>query len=120
MEASHNEAPGVGKLFLSAHETERVVVVCYVPEHHQAEIAAQDWIAAAVTGMDIEYPEGAPTAGKVIGICKADPQKNLYAIKMKDQVITQGINWLKEKKLFPVEDDDDDDVVYGDDAIGSF
>eukprot|EP01066_Platyproteum_vivax_P006409 Platyproteum_vivax@DN2207_c0_g1_i1.p1 len=115
---SHNEAPLIGKLFLSASDTTKVALVCFVPEEKQAEVSAIDWLHEASKGLEGKFLE--ESKGYSVYYAEANPDKGLYAIKMKDQAINQGLGFLKAKGLFPDDDDSDDDIVYGDDEIGSF
>merc|ERR1719158_2353478 len=48
---------------------------------------------------------------------KNDADKGLFVLKLKDSAISESINYLKSKGLFPdkVDDSDDDEFVFGDD-----
>jgi len=45
----------------------------------------------------------------------ADPDTNVFPIKVKDDVINKGYQMLTEKKLVMPDDEDDDEMVFGDD-----
>merc|ERR1719387_1826723 len=47
---------------------------------------------------------------------KNDADKGLFVLKLKDSAISESINFLKSKGLFPDKvEDSDDDYVFGDD-----
>merc|ERR1711937_699682 len=47
---------------------------------------------------------------------KNDADKGLFVLKLKDSAISESINYLKSKGLFPDKvDDSDDEYVFGDD-----
>merc|ERR1711988_1189850 len=78
------------------------------------ELKADQWakdIVKALGGGDILYSDG--TTAKVE--IKNDPEKGLFVLKLKDNAITESINYLKSKGLFPDKNDDSDsDYVFGD------
>eukprot|EP00916_Digyalum_oweni_P016177 GHVL01026529.1.p1 GENE.GHVL01026529.1~~GHVL01026529.1.p1 ORF type:complete len:181 (+),score=50.68 GHVL01026529.1:47-544(+) len=117
MDGAQEESKDVGKMFVSASEMEQLVVIAYIPES-KTEIDINEWLKAATESLGAVEHAKKPT--QITMIAKADSTKELFPIKMKDQLINQSIAFLKEKKVFPEMDDDDDDIVYGDDAIGSF
>merc|ERR1719277_2344837 len=51
---------------------------------------------------------------------KNDPDSGLFVLKLKDSAISESINYLKGKGLFPDKaDDSDDEFVFGDDDFPS-
>merc|ERR1719272_917541 len=49
-----------------------------------------------------------------------DPEKGMFIMKLKDNAITESINLLKSKGLFPDKiEDSDDDFIWGDDDFPS-
>ena len=47
-----------------------------------------------------------------------DSEKGLFVLKLKDSAITESINFLKSKGLFPDKiEDSDDEFIFGDDAF---
>jgi len=49
-----------------------------------------------------------------------DPDKNLFVLKLKDSAISESINFLKSKGLFPDKvDDSDDEFIFGDEDFPS-
>jgi len=51
---------------------------------------------------------------------KNDADKGLFVLKLKDSAISESINYLKSKGLFPDKtDDSDDEMVFGDDDFPS-
>merc|ERR1712232_1117365 len=53
------------------------------------------------------------------GFVKADSDKNVFPLKIREPMILEANNFLRKKGLFPEDDDDDDDYVFGDDDFPS-
>ena len=57
----------------------------------------------------------------LFAVIKADPSASRFTLKMRDEVLTDAIVFLRSKGVFPEADSDsDDDVCYGDDFFGAF
>ena len=51
-------------------------------------------------------------------VIENDSDKGLFVLKLKDSAITESINFLKSKGLFPDKiEDSDDEFIFGDDAF---
>lgn len=107
----------IGKMIFSAG-AKQLIMVAYVPPEKQAKVDAGVWMAdvcEAVGGKVV----GSPSAGFAMGEADGDFDKSKFPIKMKDEALAAGINYLKSKGCFPdtADNDDDDDVAFGDDAF---
>jgi hypothetical protein len=107
----------VGKLLFTQSD-KAVAIMTYVPKAKQGQIKANEWLSHVVKQMgaaDVKIEERSTATNATVAIeCNAD--KGLFAIKMKDAAIQEGINYLKERGLFPDKDDDEEDeMVFGDD-----
>ena len=109
----------IGKVIIGeSEEKKQVCLVCYISEDN-AKVSAKDWIQGVLDtelggGMCGEIQPGA-TDLYCTAICKEDPEKGYYFLKMKDTALTAAITWIKDKGLFPDEDSDDDDENYSGD-----
>jgi len=107
----------IGKMIFSAG-TEQLAVVAYVPEAKQAELSCEEWLKA-VLGT---FGGGVLDVAKDIctGTVKANGDKNVFPLKIREPMILEANNFLRKKGLFPDDDgDDDDDYVFGDDDFPS-
>jgi len=62
------------------------------------------------------------SAGKEFstGIVKANSDKGVFPLKIREPMILEANNFLRKKGLFPDNDsDDDDEMVFGDDDFPS-
>jgi len=106
----------VGKMLVSPdQENSKLALVAYCPPAKQGVLKADQWMkdmVKALGGGDIVFSD-ATTAKMEI---KNNADKGLFVLKLKDSAITESINYLKGKGLFPDnKDDDDSDYVFGDD-----
>merc|ERR1719247_2630946 len=101
---------------LFSYGTDRVGVVVYVPTELQDRVAADVWATKIVESMGGEL-KGKATAKLAKGFVLGDAAKELYPIKMKDELLKASITFLQEIGVFPDKDDDDsdDEMVFGDD-----
>merc|ERR1719359_1444184 len=101
---------------LFSYGPDRVGVVCYVPKELQDRVTADVWAAKIVESMGGEI-KGKATAKLAKGFVLGDAAKELYPIKMKDELLKKSITFLQEIGVFPDKDDDDsdDEMVFGDD-----
>merc|ERR1712100_1000715 len=107
----------IGKTVFSAG-TERLAVVAYVPEEKVGALNCEEWLKATLQNFQ----------GKVIstgknvctGEVKADGDKGVFPLKIREPMILEANNYLRKKGLFPDNDsDDDDEMVFGDDDFPS-
>merc|ERR1712072_1263584 len=91
----------IGKMIISKDQGDsKLALVAYVPPSKQKEFAASFWmetILEKLGGGEIVYKDAA-TAKAVI---ENDGDKGLFVLKLKDSAITESINLLKERGLFP-------------------
>eukprot|EP00406_Dinophysis_acuminata_P013322 CAMPEP_0179226948 /NCGR_PEP_ID=MMETSP0797-20121207/9071_1 /TAXON_ID=47934 /ORGANISM="Dinophysis acuminata, Strain DAEP01" /LENGTH=348 /DNA_ID=CAMNT_0020933981 /DNA_START=84 /DNA_END=1130 /DNA_ORIENTATION=- len=108
----------VGKMIFSAG-AEQLAVVAYVPEAKQAELSCAEWIQAVVGAQGGEVLSTAKDV--CVGRVKADSDKGVFPLKIREPMILEANNFLRKRGLFPEDDGDDDDeeYVYGDDDFPS-
>jgi len=108
----------IGKMIFSAG-AEQLAVVAYVPEAKQAELSCAEWIQAVVGAQGGEVLSTAKDV--CVGRVKADSDKGVFPLKIREPMILEANNFLRKKGLFPEDDGDDDDeeYVYGDDDFPS-
>jgi len=105
----------IGKMLISKNqEDSKLALVAYFPPSKHEELKADQWmkeLLAALGGGEMVFGD-AYTAKAVI---ENDADKGLFVLKLKDSAITESINYLKGKGLFPDKvDDSDDEYVFGD------
>merc|ERR1719359_2262557 len=107
----------IGKMIISKNQEDtKLAMVAYCPPSKHDELKAEDWmkdILKTLGGGELLFGD-AFTAKATI---ENDADKGLFVLKLKDSAITESINYLKAKGLFPdkADDTDDDDFVMGDD-----
>merc|ERR1712176_1503264 len=106
----------IGKMLISKNQEDtKLAMVSYCPPSKHAELTAEQWmkdILETLGGGDLQFGD-AYTAKAVI---ENDADKGLFVLKLKDSAISESINYLKTKGLFPDKtDDSDDDFIMGDD-----
>jgi hypothetical protein len=102
----------VGKMLVSPdQENTKVALVAYCPPAKQGVLTAEEWMkdmVKALGGGEILFSDSTTAKLEI----KNDPDKGLFVLKLKDSAITESINYLKSKGLFPdAKDDDDSDYV---------
>merc|ERR1712003_486023 len=106
----------IGKMIFSAG-VDQLAVVAYVPTDKQKELSCEEWLKTVLDtqGGKIEKK------GKDLctGFVKADSDKNVFPLKIREPMILEANNFLRKKGLFPEDDDDDDEYVFGDDDFPS-
>jgi len=106
----------VGKMFISKDQGDTLLsLVAYCPPSKHAELKADQWmkdILEKLGGGEVIFGDAYTAKAQV----KNDPEKGLFVMKLKDSAITESINYLKSKGLFPDKtDDSDDEFIFGDD-----
>lgn len=112
------------KALCSAGEKSLIMYV-HVPADHKkilpegvGETNAKEWAEAMLQGMGPKA-KIIETKGDFTKVeCPADPDANLFPLKMRDAAIGQGFAFLKKKNLV-LDQDSDDDVDYGEMAAGA-
>merc|ERR1712151_1037315 len=106
----------IGKMIFSAG-VDQLAVVAYVPTDKQKELSCEEWLKTVLDtqGGKVEKK------GKDLctGFVKADSDKNVFPLKIREPMILEANNFLRKKGLFPEDNDDDDDYVFGDDDFPS-
>merc|ERR1712113_1148115 len=95
----------IGKMIFSAG-SEQLAVVAYVPEAKQDVLSCEEWLQIVLDSQ----------AGQVIskgkdvssGVVKANADKGIFPLKIREPMILEANNFLRKKGLFPDNDDDDD------------
>lgn len=107
----------IGKMIFSAG-TEQLAVVAYVPEAKQGELSCEEWLQKVLG----EFNGKVESVAKDIctGCVKANPDKGVFPLKIRETMILAANNFLRSKGLFPEDNDsDDDEMVFGDDDFPS-
>merc|ERR1712084_18508 len=106
----------IGKMVFSAG-TEQLAVVAYVPEDKQGELSCEEWLAQVLS----LFSGTVETKGKDVssGFVKANADKGIFPLKIREPMILEANNFLRKKGLFPEDDSDDDEMVFGDDDFPS-
>mmetsp|Transcript_93100 Transcript_93100/g.287293 ORF Transcript_93100/g.287293 Transcript_93100/m.287293 type:complete len:207 (+) Transcript_93100:64-684(+) len=106
----------IGKMLFSAG-TEQLAVVAYVPKAKRKELDCAEWLKAV---LDTQSGEVVSKAAAVsTGCVKANAEKGIFPLKIRESMIVEANNFLRKRGLFPEEDDDDDEMVFGDDDFPS-
>merc|ERR1712160_178340 len=93
--------------------TEQLAVAAYVPADKQKDLSCEEWLQKVLGsqgGVII-------TKGKEVstGFVKANGDKGIFPLKIREPMILEANNFLRKKGLFPEDNsDDDDDMVFGD------
>jgi len=107
----------VGKTIFSAG-TEQLAIIAYVPEAKQGELSCEEWLKNTLSIFQGEIL----TTGKDIctGRVKADGDKGIFPLKIREAMILEANKFLRKRGLFPEDNDsDDDEMVFGDDDFPS-
>jgi len=110
----------IGKMLISKDlEDSKLAVVTYCPPSKHDELKADQWmkdVLETLGGGEMVFGD----AYTAKGLIQNDADKGLFVLKLKDSAITESINYLKGKGLFPDKtDDSDDEMVFGDDDFPS-
>merc|ERR1712125_239805 len=106
----------IGKMIFSCG-TDQLAVVAYVPEAKHKELNCAEWLEAVLKSQGGKVE----TKGKDIssGAVKANSDKGVLPLKIREPMILEANNFLRKKGLFPEDDSDDDEMVFGDDDFPS-
>merc|ERR1712048_920440 len=96
---------------------EQLAVAAYVPAAKQAELEGKEWLQTVLNLFGGEVV----VDGKTIcqGVVKADGNKGIFPLKIREPMILEANNFLRKRGLFPEDDSDDDEMVFGDDDFPS-
>lgn len=113
-------ASGLSKCLFSACD-EKLLIYIHFPEDNIKELGTnkEDWAAAVLVGQGKDAKITKVDGDYLELECPADPDNNLYPLKMRDASISLGFDFLRKLKLV-VDADSDDDINYGElaDAAG--
>eukprot|EP00928_Gymnodinium_smaydae_P071400 TRINITY_DN549_c1_g1_i1.p1 TRINITY_DN549_c1_g1~~TRINITY_DN549_c1_g1_i1.p1 ORF type:complete len:438 (+),score=143.33 TRINITY_DN549_c1_g1_i1:54-1367(+) len=106
----------IGKMLVSKNqEDSKLALVAYCPPAKHGELKADQWmkdILEKLGGGEVLFGDAYTAKAEL----KNDSEKGLFVLKLKDSAISESINYLKSKGLFPDKtDDSDDEMVFGDD-----
>jgi len=107
----------IGKMIFSAG-TEQLAVAAYVPEDKLGkELVCEEWLKAVLAMFNGKVD----TVSKSVctGFVKADGDKNVFPLKIREPMILEANNFLRKLGLFPEDNDDSDEMVFGDDDFPS-
>lgn len=109
----------VGKMVFSMND-DQVALVAYVPEEKYEELSCQDWLQGVLNLYN--ETSRALTTGQNFstGVIVKDTEKGIYPIKIRDNLVRNALDFLRERKLFPEaggDDDSSDEFVMGDDYV---
>lgn len=100
----------VGKMLFSA-SCDQLAVVALVPDTLTLLLDCREWLRSVVDAIGGETLECSTMRCRAV--LRADPQHDIYPLKVRDLGINVAIQFLRSKGLLPV--DEDEDWVYGDD-----
>lgn len=98
-------AGGLAKCLVTSDDKNVVVIMMHVPSALKETLSLEKWYEAVTAGMNGEAVEKSDEF--IVHVSQNDPDNSFYALKMKDQAVSQSIAILREHKLI-IEDDDDD------------
>merc|ERR1712083_1248212 len=106
----------IGKMIFSAG-SEQLAVAAYVPDEKQGEISCEEWLKVV---LKLQGGEVVSTGKSLCtGVVKANSDKNIFPLKIREPMIMEANNFLRKKGLFPEDKDDSDELVFGDDDFPS-
>merc|ERR1719396_12510 len=106
----------IGKMVFSAG-SEQLAVAAYVPEDKQGELDCAEWLTKVLSTFNGELIKGDKTLST--GIVKTDSDKGVFPLKIREPMILEANNFLRNLGLFPEDKDSDDEMVFGDDDFPS-
>jgi len=114
----------IGKMIFSAG-TDQLALAAYVPDAplkdlqgNPATLVTEDWLKAVLALFGGTVVSTSKTV--CIGTVKADGDKNIFPLKIREPMILEANNFLRKKNLFPEDNgSDDDEMVFGDDDFPS-
>jgi len=110
---------GAGELgkFILAADLKKVAFRVHVPKELHEKLTAKEWAEEVVKRsgrpVEIRVIDEETVAGELL----ADPDKDLYAEKIRDELAAQSFPFLRSKELLP-EVDEDDDFICDPEAAG--
>jgi hypothetical protein len=106
----------IGKMIFSAG-TQQLAIAAYVPEEKAGDLSCEEWLKVVLKEHGGEVKSTSKTL--CMGLVKADSDKNVFPLKIREPLILAANNFLRSKGLFPEDNDDSDEMVFGDDDFPS-
>eukprot|EP00427_Karlodinium_veneficum_P021675 CAMPEP_0169098236 /NCGR_PEP_ID=MMETSP1015-20121227/19935_1 /TAXON_ID=342587 /ORGANISM="Karlodinium micrum, Strain CCMP2283" /LENGTH=705 /DNA_ID=CAMNT_0009159075 /DNA_START=26 /DNA_END=2143 /DNA_ORIENTATION=- len=106
----------IGKMIFSAG-TDQLAIAAYVPEEKGASLSCEEWLKVVLAEHGGEVKSTSATL--CMGCVKADSDKGVFPLKIREPLILAANNFLRKKGLFPEDNDDSDELVFGDDDFPS-
>merc|ERR1719373_605393 len=107
----------IGKMIFSAG-VEHLAIAAYGPDEKQSECSCEEWLKVVLANFQGEVVSASPSV--CIGKVKADGDKGIFPLKIREPMILEANNFLRKKGLFPEDNgDSDDEMVFGDDDFPS-
>jgi len=106
----------MGKMVFSSG-LDALVFAAHVPEKLQEQSSAAEWVAAVAAKLgDGAIVCGPQSAGAAQAIIYGDKAKEIFPIKLKDEALKHGFEYLSGKGLVKDsgDSDDDEELVFGD------
>jgi len=110
-EESKGGSGEVGKLLLSDGQKD-FAMLAYVPSDKTSKVNAKEWVESVIAKLGFGSVVGTGTAAWCAAMCHCDPEKGHFPLKIKDEALQGGINFLKSKGAFPDKEESDDDECY--------
>merc|ERR1712176_376059 len=106
----------IGKMIFSAG-VDQLAVVAYVPEEKQSALKCEEWLQTVLNVFQGKIV----SSGKDVcsGAVKANADKGIFPLKIREPMILEATNFLRKLGLFPDNDSDSDEMVFGDDDFPS-
>jgi len=106
----------IGKMIFSAG-TEQLAVAAYVPEAKQGDLSCEEWLKKVLSTFNGKLLKGDKTVST--GVVKADGDKGIFPLKIREPMILEANNFLRKLGLFPVDNGSSDEMVFGDEDFPS-
>jgi thermospermine synthase len=107
----------IGKTIFSAG-VEQLAVAAYVPDDKLGDLSCEEWLKQTLSIFQGEVVSTTP--GICTGVVKANSDKGIFPLKIREPMILEANNFLRKKGLFPEDNgSDDDEMVFGDDDFPS-
>jgi len=102
----------LAKIFFAAGE-KNLAMLCYMPKECAEKCSLEDFFEAVIkpTGAKFTKIDQFNASCEV----KGNPEKGVFPLKLRDECIAAGFNFLKSKGLV-LDDDSDDDINFADDC----
>lgn len=107
-------AGDIGKILLSASDSV-LNLMCHVPKEVAGDIDAMEWFKTVCDACNATILPAGDNPTVMTAEMKADADKGVFPLKVRDDAINAGYNYLVSKSLIRPEESDDD-ANYAEDA----